>query len=89
VTGNAANRVVVYPRVDYPLCWCCVAGSLGVMSANGLSYTVGKTPEQRASSANCRNSVGQMDATVANPQPPLFTVSSSSVFQLFRPDGRE
>jgi hypothetical protein len=66
-----------------------VAGSLGVMSANGLSYTVGKTPEQRASSANCRNSVGQMDATVANPQPPLFTVSSSSVFQLFRPDGRE
>lgn len=30
VTGNAANPVVAYPRVDYPLCWCCVAGSLGL-----------------------------------------------------------
>ena len=36
MTGNAANRVVVYPRVDYPLCWCCVAGSLGVKSRGGL-----------------------------------------------------
>lgn len=42
MTGNAANSVVVYPRVDYPLYWCCVAGSLGVMSANGLSYTTWK-----------------------------------------------
>jgi hypothetical protein len=50
---------------------------------------LGKTPERRASSGNDGTSDEQADEGVADPQPPLFTISSSSVFQLFKLDGRE
>jgi hypothetical protein len=85
VTGNAANPVVVYPRVDYPLCWCCVAGSLGAMSANGGSYTPGKDALRFVSVARLVN----RQTSVSRIPSLLYSQFPALPFRLFKLDGRE
>jgi hypothetical protein len=84
-----ANWVVVYQRVDYPLRWCCVVGSLGVMSTNGLSYTSWKDGREDALRLAAMAPLVSWQMGVSRIPSLRSSQFPALPFQLFKRDGRE